>query len=264
MLAKNFYDFAPHCTSCPRLPTIHVEVFISLRGERNLRDTSCFCCPQGAHGNNGRFQPTGGCAVEIDCWHVRHAYSDLLFQYMFIIVYPRGGSVFVDANGFQGLMYGSMTWYAMIPLVCGCVGCSGWVWIHVMEVHDRNQTTCGERTCFFKVLWVQMLDFIHFCIIYLFVPMVLPPAGGWLCGMLGCRHLWWRLASALATHPHHSLHGADIDGEWEGWQVQSNCFDICQTYLFLILFGAFMSYIIVLCMCILDLWKQEVSRQEHM
>lgn len=109
MLAKNFYDFAPHCTSCPRLPTIHVEVFISLRGERNLRDTSCFCCPQGAHGNNGRFQPTGGCAVEIDCWHVRHAYSDLLFQYMFIIVYPRGGSVFVDANGFQGLMYGSMT-----------------------------------------------------------------------------------------------------------------------------------------------------------
>lgn len=47
-----------------------------------------------------------------------------------------------------GLMYGSMPWS---HLVCGCVGCSGWVWIQVMkymmEIY-RNQKTCGERTCF--------------------------------------------------------------------------------------------------------------------
>ena len=210
MLAKNFYDFAPHCTSCPRLPTIHVEVFISLRRERNLRDTSCFCCPQGAHGNNGRFQPTGGCAVDIDCWHVRHAYSDLLFQYMFIIVYPRGGSVFVDANGtrdFKG---------------CCLEAChdptSMWLcrlqWMGLdsrHEVHDRNQTTCGERTSFFKFCehkcWI-LSTFASFICLFLWF---CHPAGGWLCGMLGCRHLWWRLASGRpATHPHHSLHGADI------------------------------------------------------
>ena len=99
--------------------------------------------------------------------------------------------------------------------------CSGWVWIHVMKYMIEIKQPVGKgpvfKFCEHKC-WI-LSTFASFICLFLWF---LPPAGGWLCGMLGCRHLWWRLASGRpATHPHHSLHGADIDGKWEGWQVET-------------------------------------------
>lgn len=160
-------------------------------------------------------------------------------------------------------MYGSMPWYAMIPLVCGCVGCSGWVWIHVMKYMIEIKQPVGKGRVS-KVLWAQMLDFIHFCIIYLFVPMVLATCRRmalWYAGVLPLmvETRQWSTRNASAPFAPRSRHWWGMR-RVTGW----NCFEICQTYLFLSLFGAFMSYIITLCMCIWDLWKREVSKQEYM